>query len=273
MALAVVVSTTVSTLIYTTVSTLIYTQDGPARALQADLLGHTLLPLRADLIGKVQPKALFAVRVVVCIGRNHIVKRLFHAVGLQVVKLHRESYGPAVLRLGPAELAAPASDEQQQHAAAMRADSWRCWPEQGSANVVSAGVESAENGGGSCSGAGADEKDDSRSFCISIRQQGESVELARAQVAQLWEAVGGVEATVKFQMCQLLCRYRAAVDELKLHPSAAASLECVRLKDWLTVHWTLTGPCFDLFPGCACVYAHSVQCACAAGASPAHCAR
>jgi hypothetical protein len=205
------------------------------------------------------------------------VKRLFHAVGLQVVRLHRESFGPAFLRLGGREGAEVSAQDGR--------DGLRCWPEQSLADAESeasmaGSAEASMDGSASMAGADADADDDgaaaSARFCVSISRPGESHQLTSAQVVQLWQAVGGSAASVKIQMCQLLCRYRACVDEATAETAGVTGASAaegsadraelagtdMRLKRWLLEHWTLTGSCFDLFPGCACVYPHGPQCAC-----------
>ena len=200
-------------------------KDGPARALKAELLpDHTLIALRQDMVGKVQPKALFSIRVVVSIGRNHIVKRLLHAVGLQVVQLHRESYGPVLLRLAADKNASSGSPD----APAVRS------------NNATEGRES----------------------CVSIQQPGESVKLNPHQVQQLWDAGGGSNAVARLQACQLLCKYRASLDVIRTSEEGAGNMMQKRtslLGKWLERHWTLKGPCFAGFSSCACMYHHSIQ--------------
>jgi pseudouridine synthase len=75
--------------------------DGRAWAEEAAIIGQKELPLgNPKLAGKVARATRYAIRVVVTIGRNHVVKKLLHAVGLQVVDLHREAIAGLQLVLG-----------------------------------------------------------------------------------------------------------------------------------------------------------------------------
>ena len=64
-------------------------------------------------------------------------------------------------------------------------------------------------------------------------------------MAVLWEHLGGDEAYVESKLPHLLCRYRTGL---------LAGKDDVRLKAFLSQHWTLDGPCFDQqrFPKMSC---------------------
>lgn len=141
-------------------------------------------------MGVAPPQSRFWIRVVVDVGWNHVVKKLLHAVGLQVTKLHRQAIGPLCLVLGE--------------------DSRARWPEEvpNPSATLSTGAGAAAAAGG----LGA----------VVLETEGSSRQLTAGQVAGLWAAVGGRAAATKLQACQLLCRYRhtvaAGMEDLRRAP-------------------------------------------------------
>jgi hypothetical protein len=98
--------------------------------------------------------------VVVTIGRNHVVKKLLHAVGLQVVALHRESIAGLQLVLG--------------ESARER------WPE----DAQSEGTSDGEEDRAADAAAPA-------SSTIVLEAAGTSCALSATQVDSLWAELGG----------------------------------------------------------------------------------
>jgi 23S rRNA pseudouridine2605 synthase len=83
------------------------------------------------------------------------------------------------------------------------------------------------------------------------------VELAASQCALLGVPSEGELDTLR--RCQLLCRFRSALDAAGVAAGASlataatpAPREVRRLRAWLDEHHTLSGPCFAAFPALAC---------------------
>ena len=74
--------------------------DGPAKALHAEIVSESD-PQIVHLFLSPNYRAVFPInnyiRIVVCEGRNRIVRRMLASVGLPVLALHRERFGPVQL--------------------------------------------------------------------------------------------------------------------------------------------------------------------------------
>ena len=149
--------------------------DGPAKAMEASVIDQREKPLPGHLVGKVASSTAFVIRLVVTIGRYHIVKKLLHAVGLYASGLHREAVGSLSLALG---------EERRGR-----------WPEDPALAAAAPPPDAAA----------------APPSCVVIERAGASRTLAAVQVRRLWEEAGGQAASERLQACQLLCRYRHSI--------------------------------------------------------------